>query len=284
MELLTNLGIDWKLLIAQIVNFGLLLWLLSKFLYKPIIRRIEKDETELEKAKRMKEELVKEREKFEKEQKEKLKEAVEKAQQIIKEAEELAEKIKKRAREEGKEAKERLIRQAEEAALSKKEKLEKEAEKELSESLKSRILQSLEKIIKEGAKEDLDKFFLERLIRAVKKSPLEETARELSSFLKEISSVQRQETKNKSQLKSELSKLLDQKLSPIILESATSVEKKELDCLKKALAEKLGIESFYIKIVNKENKKLISGFRLELGGMLFRENIYDIIEYASERK
>ena len=51
MEILGKLGIDIKLLIAQIINFGLLLWLLKKFLYAPIVRRIEKDERELNEAK-----------------------------------------------------------------------------------------------------------------------------------------------------------------------------------------------------------------------------------------
>ena len=50
MEFLKNLGIDVKLLIAQIINFGLLLWLLKKLLYKPFIKRIEKDEKERESA------------------------------------------------------------------------------------------------------------------------------------------------------------------------------------------------------------------------------------------
>ena len=37
MELLNKLGIDWKLLIAQLVNFGIVLLVLYKFLYKPLL-------------------------------------------------------------------------------------------------------------------------------------------------------------------------------------------------------------------------------------------------------
>jgi F0F1-type ATP synthase, subunit b len=36
-----NLGLDWKVLIAQIVNFGLLLILLKKYLYKPLVKAID---------------------------------------------------------------------------------------------------------------------------------------------------------------------------------------------------------------------------------------------------
>ena len=34
------LGLDWKLLVAQMVNFGLLFFVLKKVLYKPLIKAI----------------------------------------------------------------------------------------------------------------------------------------------------------------------------------------------------------------------------------------------------
>lgn len=40
-ELIHNLGIDWKLLIAQIVNFIVLLTILRLFAYKPILKMME---------------------------------------------------------------------------------------------------------------------------------------------------------------------------------------------------------------------------------------------------
>lgn len=36
-ELLTKFGIDWKLIITQVVNFGILFFLLKKFAYKPVL-------------------------------------------------------------------------------------------------------------------------------------------------------------------------------------------------------------------------------------------------------
>ncbi len=41
MEVLAKLGIDWKLLIAQAVNFAVLLWVLRRYAYKPILRALE---------------------------------------------------------------------------------------------------------------------------------------------------------------------------------------------------------------------------------------------------
>ncbi len=40
MEALESLGIDWKLLLSQIVNFLILLFILKKFLYGPIVRML----------------------------------------------------------------------------------------------------------------------------------------------------------------------------------------------------------------------------------------------------
>ncbi|MFZ1655020.1 MAG: F0F1 ATP synthase subunit B [Candidatus Moraniibacteriota bacterium] len=41
MEVLAKLGIDWKLLIAQAVNFVVLLWVLRRYAYRPILRALE---------------------------------------------------------------------------------------------------------------------------------------------------------------------------------------------------------------------------------------------------
>jgi F-type H+-transporting ATPase subunit b len=40
-ELFTAFGVDWRLLLIQAVNFGLLLFVLSYFLYKPVLRIID---------------------------------------------------------------------------------------------------------------------------------------------------------------------------------------------------------------------------------------------------
>jgi len=43
MDFLQKIGIDWKMILAQILNFLLLLFLLKKFLYKPILKEIEEE-------------------------------------------------------------------------------------------------------------------------------------------------------------------------------------------------------------------------------------------------
>jgi F-type H+-transporting ATPase subunit b len=47
-ELFTQLGIDWKLLLSQAVNFGLLLIILTFFAYKPLLRTLKERRTKIE--------------------------------------------------------------------------------------------------------------------------------------------------------------------------------------------------------------------------------------------
>ena len=43
-------GVNWKLLLIQIVNFGILLFVLQKFLYKPLLAMIDKRKIQIEKG------------------------------------------------------------------------------------------------------------------------------------------------------------------------------------------------------------------------------------------
>lgn len=71
MELLSKLGIDWKLILAQIVNFALLLGVLTYFVHRPLLNlldaRRERIRKATEDAKRI-EEQTKELETFRTEQ------------------------------------------------------------------------------------------------------------------------------------------------------------------------------------------------------------------------
>ncbi len=50
MEALHSLGIDWKLFIAQVINFLVLLFILSKVLYKPLLNLFDERAKKIEKG------------------------------------------------------------------------------------------------------------------------------------------------------------------------------------------------------------------------------------------
>lgn len=50
MEALANLGINGKLLLAQVVNFAILLWLLKRYAYQPMLRMMDERSARIEKG------------------------------------------------------------------------------------------------------------------------------------------------------------------------------------------------------------------------------------------
>jgi len=92
MELFTKLGIDLKLLLAQIVNFSILLAVLTWLVYKPILAVLDKRKKMIEKnvadAQKMEERLQKLEEDREKILDKAAKEAMETMEKAKKEAEE----------------------------------------------------------------------------------------------------------------------------------------------------------------------------------------------------
>lgn len=45
---LARLGVDWRLLVAQLVNFGLVLFVLAKWVYKPLLKVMDERTAKLE--------------------------------------------------------------------------------------------------------------------------------------------------------------------------------------------------------------------------------------------
>lgn len=49
-QIITVFGINWKLLLIQAVNFGLLLFILHRYLYKPVLAMIDARRIKIERA------------------------------------------------------------------------------------------------------------------------------------------------------------------------------------------------------------------------------------------
>jgi len=81
-----ELGIEPILLLAQIINFGIIVFLLKKFLYKPVLTMLDKRRKEIEKGLELTEKAKTEQEKFEKKRDTLLDEARKQAKSIIDEA------------------------------------------------------------------------------------------------------------------------------------------------------------------------------------------------------
>lgn len=93
-ELIKHFGIDWRLLLAQAVNFLILLWVLKRYAYKPILEMLRKRRLEIEKGLEFTESAKEKLQHIEKEREEILKQTRVEAMQIVAVAEDAAKKRK----------------------------------------------------------------------------------------------------------------------------------------------------------------------------------------------
>ncbi|MAG11890.1 MAG: ATP synthase F0 subunit B [Parcubacteria group bacterium] len=92
-ELLGTLGIDWRLLIGQIINFGLFLLILRIFAYKPLLEAMQKRTKRIEEGLKNADQQDEIKAAFEKEKKKVLKEAGVEAAAIVAASHEKAVKV-----------------------------------------------------------------------------------------------------------------------------------------------------------------------------------------------
>ena len=93
MELLSKLGIDWKLLIAQIVNFAILVGVLSYFVYKPLLTLLDARREKIRKAMEHADNVEKQRKELEAFRTEQLRKIDQEAGALLEKARQQAEKM-----------------------------------------------------------------------------------------------------------------------------------------------------------------------------------------------
>jgi len=127
-----GLGINLIYLIAHIINFLLLLWLLKRFAYRPVLRMLEERRRRIEEglkaADLAREEAARQRAELEKQLEEERRKAQERIAAATRQVEELREKILSEAREEA----ERIIAEAREQAQQERERILQEARRQIA--------------------------------------------------------------------------------------------------------------------------------------------------------
>lgn len=160
-ELISKLGIDWRLLIAQIVNFLILLGILYKFLYKPVLAMLEKRTStikkSLEDAKKIEENLKA----AEAARDAKIMEAREESRKIVEKARGLAEAQSNEIVAKGKAAVEAVVKQSKEHIVAEKTKMLEDAKGKISEL----VFAATEKILREKLNEKSDKKLIEEALK-----------------------------------------------------------------------------------------------------------------------
>lgn len=260
LSVLSSIGIDFKMLAVQIVNFLILLFILKKFVYHPIIEKIEKDEKELDKAKRETAKIEREKDEVYKEQKQAIAKTKKRAEEIIAEAEMIAESLK----EETKLEMRRRIKNQEVRLenLQKSQKLtwENEWKKERERKINTNVLRIFESL----KNESIEKAYLEI---------------QFNSLVEKLNEVVNQDLK-------EISKLIEMKVedSPDQFEDNSEQESviEYSHSLTPSQEKRLReiVSQSDLELILKHNSDLIYGFRIDLLGKVIESNLKQEVYHA----
>lgn len=158
------LGLNIKLFIAQLINFGIVLFILWKWVFKPVTtalrQRTEKIENSLADAKKIEEKMI-EMESYQKQQVEK---ANKDYQKIVVQAENVAKQQKEEILQEAKTRAEKMIRDAEMRMTEEKRQLISEAKQELVDL----VVTASERILSEKLDKKKDEKLISEMLKDVK--------------------------------------------------------------------------------------------------------------------
>jgi len=161
-DLFSNLGIDGKLLFAQVVNFLLVLWLLNRFVFKKLITYLEDRRQRIEQGLELTEKAEKEMGRIEASRHRELEKAREEGEIVLAEARSSAASKQKEAF--------NIVRQEAEKIL---QKAKGEAEKEKTDAIKS-------------SKDEINKIAVlmaeKVLSRSITKADQEHAAKEVTDY------------------------------------------------------------------------------------------------------
>lgn len=145
-ELIGNFGIDAKLLAAQAVNFGVLLFILWKFAYRPILNMLRERREGIERGLAMTQDAERRMARIAELQQEKLREAEEKALAIVSRAEETAKRQSQLLIADAGKKGEQMIADAKHVIMEEKGKLREELSREARELVRDGIAAVLMKM------------------------------------------------------------------------------------------------------------------------------------------
>ncbi|QQG50570.1 MAG: F0F1 ATP synthase subunit B [Candidatus Saccharibacteria bacterium] len=163
-NLFTALGIDWKLLILQTVAFLILLWFLSKFVFPPLTRMLEKRDADIEAGVQAAQAAEKKADAAKTEVEKLLKEARREASEIVSTAKEEAAAAVSLADTKAKERAERTIADA-------KDQIDKEvlsARKALHNETIELVAQATEKVVGKAVSSQVDEKVIAAAVREAK--------------------------------------------------------------------------------------------------------------------
>ena len=165
MDILKDFGVDPVMVVAQIVNFLIIFYLLKKFLYKPVLGMLKKRADKIEEGLKQAEESRLALEKTLEEEKKILSKAQDEAKKIIEESRTQAIEVSQKIEEDTKKQAERILLEAKEQIDQESKKTEIRLSEQVSRLAEEMLTKSLEGFF--GEKEQ--KQIAQKVVKQIKK-------------------------------------------------------------------------------------------------------------------
>ncbi len=162
-EIFEKLGLDYKLIIAQIVNFVLLLVILQRLAYKPVLKMLKDRTDKIDKSLRQAKKIEEELKNTEETKLAEIKKAKVEAQEIIKEAYDTSEKRSQESLDRTKLKTQEIVEKAKQEIKAEKENSVQEAKKEIADV----SILIAKKIIGKNIDENKEKDLVDDILRKV---------------------------------------------------------------------------------------------------------------------
>ena len=157
-------GLSWKLFIAQLINFGIVVLVLWKWVFTPVTKALQARTSRIEKSLQEATTIQKEKQEFDMWKKEQMAQARKEAATIVTSAKDEAEKVKTDIMQKAKEEQSKTIEQT-------KKQLEQESNKAVSEAkqkVTDIVVQATEAILQEKIDAKKDQGLISRALEAIK--------------------------------------------------------------------------------------------------------------------
>ena len=151
-SVLASLGVNWKLLVAQLVNFGLVLFIMWKWVYTPLLKAIDQRNARIDKGLKDAEAAAAARTGAEQTSDVTIAAARREAQRILEEAQKQADANRAEMKQKTQEELKTLVSQGKEALAAEKEKMVREARAEIAELALSAAARALDEKMSESQK------------------------------------------------------------------------------------------------------------------------------------
>lgn len=162
-DLISKLGIDWKLLTAQIVNFLILLLILRKFVYKPVLDMLHKRRNIISRSIAEAKKIEEDAKKMEETKEWEMRQARIKVREILDNATGVGEGQKEKILVKAKTDSEKMVADAKNIIRAQKEQMAKDLEKETG----NLALEIMEKYFKSGIKKNEQEKIIKNIIAEI---------------------------------------------------------------------------------------------------------------------